>query len=116
MKRGYLLFLQDILRAIQSIEEFVAGMDFDVFAADDRVKSAVVWKLVTIGEAAKNIPAQVRKRHAHIPWSSMAKMRDRLAHGYFVIDDEVVWQVIREELPALKPQIQKAYEHERQNP
>lgn len=44
----------------------------------------------------------------------MAKMRDRLAHGYFTIDDEMVWRVIREELPALKPQIQEVYDHERQ--
>lgn len=56
MRRDYLLFLQDILKAVQS---FVAGMDFDTFSADDRVKGAVAWKLVIIGEAVKNIPASV---------------------------------------------------------
>lgn len=57
MKRDYPLFLKDILEAMESIEEFVAEMEFDAFSKDDCVKSAVVWKLVTIGEAAKNIPA-----------------------------------------------------------
>ncbi len=114
MKRDYILFLQDILEAVERIEAFVAGMDFATFAANDCVKSAEAWKLVTIGEAVKNLPSSVRKRYPHIPWSSMAKMRDRLAHGYFTIDDEVLWKVVQEELPALKPQLKEVYEHERQ--
>jgi len=116
MRRQYVLFLKDILEAMERIEEFVGTTDFEGFAANDQLKSAVVWKLVTIGEAAKNVPAHVRKQHTHTPRSSMARMRDGLAHAYFIVDDEIVWKVVREELPRLKPAIREIYEHERGHP
>jgi uncharacterized protein with HEPN domain len=113
MRRNHLLFIKDILEAMRRIEEFITSLSFEEFQADDKVKSAVVWKLVVIGEATKNIPAQIRDRYPHIPWSSMARMRDRLAHGYFTVDDEIVWKVVKEELPALRPHIEEVYERER---
>ena len=61
-----------------------------------------------IGESSKSIPAQVKRRYRDIPWSAMAKMRDRLAHGYFAIDYEIVWKVIKEELPPIKNKIGKS--------
>lgn len=112
MRRDYALFIQDILEAMQRIQEFVGDMTFAEFSADDKTQSAVVRKLEIIGEAAKNVPPTVRKRYPAIPWGSMAKMRDRLSHGYWVVDCEIVWQVIQEELPALRPQIEQIYERE----
>ena len=107
MRRGYRLFIKDILDAIEKIEEFVAGMDFEEFRDDDKTVSAVVRKLEIIGEATKNIPDEVRQRYPKLPWREMAKIRDKLIHGYFVVDHQIVWKVIEEELPLLKPQIEK---------
>lgn len=105
MKRNYTLYLQDILRSIEKIERYVEGYDFEQFKADDKTVSACVREIEVIGEAAKQIPESITSRHAHIPWSLMAKMRDKLIHWYFEIDEEIVWKVIKEQFPTLKTQI-----------
>lgn len=112
MKREYTFFLKGILEAIDRIERFMGEKTFDNFVQDDMLTSAVVRQLEVIGEAAKNLPAAVRKRSPDVPWSSMARMRDRLSHGYWTVDYEIVWKVVKEELPALKPRLQEIYEKE----
>ena len=107
MKRDYKLFIKDIVDAIESIEEFVAGMSYEEFKNDDKTVSAVVRKLEIIGEATKNIPDEIKERYPNLPWNEMAKIRDKLIHGYFSVDFEIVWKVIKEELPLLKPEIEK---------
>ncbi len=107
MKREYLFFLKDILDAIEKIEEFVGNMGFDEFTKDDKTVSAVIRKLEIIGEATKYLPAELRRKYPDLPWSSMAKLRDRLIHGYFVVDYEIIWNVIKKELPLLKPKLEK---------
>ena len=107
MKRDYRLFLQDIVDAIRSIDAFIQGMDFEDFINDDKTSSAVVRKLEIIGEATKNIPADIRNQHKHIPWSEMARMRDKMIHFYFGLDHEIVWKVIKHRLPDILIQIEK---------
>ena len=112
MKREHIFFIKDILDAIEKIEQFVGDMGFEEFVQDDKTSSAVVRKLEIIGEATKNMPLTIRKKYSMLPWSSMAKMRDRLVHGYFVVDHEIVWKVVKEELPALKPKIEEILKKE----
>ena len=112
--RDYSLFLKDILAAIESIQSFVAGMDFESFLDDDKTVSAVVRKFEIIGEAAKQIPEDVRGRYPMIPWKEMAGMRDRLIHFYFGIDHLLVWKTIQERLPETKQQVQRLLENNRQ--
>ena len=80
------LYLKDILAELESVETFVAGMDLGEFSADDKTASAVVRKFEIIGEAAKNIPEDIRRRYPKIPWKEMAGMRDRVIHFYFGVD------------------------------
>ncbi len=115
MNRKYLLFIKDMLDAIDRILEFVEGMDFRAFAADDKTMSAVLRKIEIIGEASKNIPAEVKQKYVTVPWSRLAKMRDRLIHGYFAIDEEIIWKVVSMELPELRREIVKVYESESLN-
>lgn len=110
MKREPSLFIKDVLESMEKINEFVGSMSFNEFVQDDKTVSAVIRKLEIIGEATKNIPEEIRRTHEQIPWREMARMRDRLAHGYFIVDFELVWKVIKEELPPIKSLIEKMLE------
>lgn len=105
MKRDYTLYIKDILDCIGKIEEFVKDMEFEEFREDDKTTSAVVRKIEIIGEATKNIPSAIREKYTQLPWADMAKMRDKIIHFYFGVDYEIVWNVIKERLPKIKPLI-----------
>ncbi|MGH8114422.1 MAG: HepT-like ribonuclease domain-containing protein [Rhodanobacteraceae bacterium] len=97
-----------MLDAIQPALGYVSGFDKERFLRDRRTQQAVVMNLVVIGEAATKlverhpdfVPAQ-----PSIPWNSMRGMRNRLAHGYFDIDLDVVWDTLQHDLPALERQL-----------
>ena len=110
MKRDYSLYIKDILDCIERVEEFVGDLNFDEFLADDKTSSAVVRKLEIIGEATKNIPKFITQEYDEIPWKEMARMRDKIIHFYFGVDYEIVWSVIKERLPEIKPTIRQILE------
>jgi len=66
--RDYTLYLKDILEAMEAIEKFVEGIDFDNFQKNDMVSSAVIRKFEIIGEATKNVPETIRSKYPEIPW------------------------------------------------
>lgn len=101
MKTNYKIYLKDILEASNLIEEFVRRMNFEDFLEDKKTSSAVIRQLEIIGEAAKNIPIEVKKQHQIIPWKQIAGMRDRLIHQYMKVDYQVVWDSIQM-LPQIK--------------
>lgn len=107
MKRDYSLFVKDIYEAIKKIEQFIGDMNFDDFMKNDMTKSAVVWKLHLIGEATKNIPKFIRDKYRDLPWKQMARMRDKISHFYFGVNYYIVWVVIKERLPEIKPKIRR---------
>ena len=109
MKREYRHFLTDIIDAIDKIQEFIAYLTYEEFIQDDKTASAVARKLEIIGEAAKNIPENVKSEH-DLPWKEMIRMRDRISHAYFGIDFEIVWKVITERIPEIRPIIAKMLE------
>ena len=105
MKRNYRLFLEDISARIGKINIFISDMNFDEFVKDDKTVSACIREIEVIGEATKQIPQEVRNRFSELPWSLMAKMRDKLIHWYFEIDEEIVWNVATKKLTQIKIQI-----------
>jgi len=70
----------------------------------------VTRALEIIGEAAKNVPDTIKKEHPKIPWKFMAGLRDKVIHGYFAINYDIVWDVIQHKLPEIEPEIRLLYD------
>lgn len=101
------IYLRDILEAMEAIERFVEGVDFNGFKSDDMRVSAVIRKFEIIGEAAKNVPENIKQKYSSIPWKDMAAMRDKLIHFYFGIKYEIVWNTIKDVIPQIRPLIRE---------
>ena len=89
------------------MEEFAREINYASFVLDRRTVNAVIRSLEVMGEAAKRIPEEIRRKYPDIPWKRMAGMRDKLIHEYAGVDLETVWDAITEELPPLKPLLEK---------
>jgi len=103
--RDYQLYLDDILEAINRIEKYTAGLAFEKLEKNTLVLDGVVHNLEIIGEAVKNIPSQLKEKYPQVEWKKIAGLRDILAHEYFGIDLDVVWDIVKNKLPALKAQV-----------
>ncbi len=100
MRRDDALLL-DILLAAQKILRFVGNMSAEQFAVNEMAQSAVIRELQVIGDASRLITAETQAAHPEIEWADIIGMRNRLVHGYFAIRLDVVWRVIKEDLPRL---------------
>jgi uncharacterized protein with HEPN domain len=110
-ERDHRDYLHDILHYMSAVEKFTAGMSFDEFAEDEKTIYAVVRGIEVVGEATKHIPNSIRSKYPMIPWKDMAGIRDRVIHGYFVVDLEIIWKTATEEFPELKPEIKRIVSH-----
>ena len=106
-KRDWRLRVSDILDSITKIQEYVAGLTFEMFRHNEMAVDAVVRNLEIIGEAARHIPAEVEAISPDIPWNDMRAMRNIIAHEYFGIDRLVVWETAAHDLPPLIPTLEK---------
>ena len=106
-KREYRDYLHDILDAVNDVESFVEGMSFEQFEKDRKTLNAVVRSIEIIGEAAKNIPVDMREKYGKLPWKKMIGMRDKVIHGYFGVEIKTVWNTVKNDLPPLKQLVQK---------
>ncbi len=107
MKRDYRVYIDDILEALTKIERYFEVSTLGDSGTNEMAVDAIVRNFEVIGEATKRIPDSIRQKYPEIPWKLMAGMRDKLIHEYFGINTEVLLKTIKEDLPALKPQIEQ---------
>jgi uncharacterized protein with HEPN domain len=107
MPRDFEVYLEDLLKAIAKIRTYVAGVTRQSFAQDSMRIDAVVRNLEIIGEAAKMIPESIRIQYPNIEWKKIAGLRDILAHHYFEVDLDIVWDVVQNKLPELERDLGK---------
>jgi len=107
MKREYEDYLRDMLENAEKALSFVQGMDYDGFCTDDKAVYAVIRAFEIIGEAARQIPDNVRQSHQEIQWREIAAMRNKLTHEYFGVNTKVIWRTVHEDLPIIIPLLKK---------
>ncbi len=99
VKRDYILYLSDMFLSMQRINKYIREIDFETFSQSDIVLDAVIRNLEIIGEAAKKIPFEVQEKYPEMPWSKMYSLRNLIAHEYFAVDIELVWELAKNRLP-----------------
>ena len=91
---------------------YTQGMNIEDFLADERTFDAVMRNLQIIGEATKNVPLEIRNRYPEVEWRKIAGLRDVLAHAYFSLENEILWDIIQNKVPPLLKQVQHILEVE----
>jgi uncharacterized protein with HEPN domain len=105
-------YLRHILDEIAYIDSVLGNTDKEHFLADQTLRRSFVRSIEIIGEAVKNIPADFKSKHHGINWKRIAGMRDKLIHGYFGVDYQLVWDVATTKLPELKDKISQIIDKE----
>lgn len=98
-ERDNILYLEDIILAMERIQEYISGLDFIQFKRDYKTVDAVVRNFEVIGEASKNLSKDIKDNYPNVPWEEMYRLRNRISHEYFGIDYEIIWDIISRHLP-----------------
>ena len=97
-----------MLVATKKIQRYTEQSSFESYQHDEEKIDATLRNLEIIGEAAKNIPVEVRNKYPNIAWRGIARFRDVIVHHYFGVDLETVWNIIENELPVLFAELEVA--------
>ena len=112
MSRNPCLFLEDIRGSCEKILRYSKGLAFKQFYSDEKTVDAVIRNIIIIGEAVKKLPDDLKFRHNTIEWRKIAGLRDIVVHAYFGIDEDILWDVVQNKIPALLNDIKMILESE----
>lgn len=112
MRRPYLLYLEDILASANKILIYTGDGSFEEIFRDEMRLDAIVRNFEIIGEATGHIPQEIRDKYQAVEWTKISDFRNVLAHEYFGIDYEIMWDVIKNKLPGLKAQVSSIIDQE----
>ena len=107
MSRDRRQWLEDIAESCAKILRFISGTSYDEFVEDEKTYDAVVRNLEIIGEAAKNVPDDIRLKYRGIEWRKIAGLRDVIAHEYFGIDNDILWDIIQNKVEPLQKEVKR---------
>lgn len=112
MHRTFLHYLHDIHEAAGRIRKYTAGMSIQEFSSDKKTQDAVIRNFEIIGEATKNLPVDLRDRYPAVEWRQVAGLRDVIAHRYYRVDVDILWEIIQKKIPVLRREIGKILKEE----
>ncbi len=101
MSRDWLLYLDDLIDSAEKIERFLRGCSFEIFSSDEMLFDAVLFNLEVIGEAVKKLPEEAKTSVPDANWIGPARMRDLIAHHYFAVDPQIVWEAATQQVPKI---------------
>jgi uncharacterized protein with HEPN domain len=105
------ILLQDIRDSCEKVARFSHGLSRDAVLSDEMRLDAILLNLHVIGEAVKKLPADLREKHPEIPWREIAGLRDFIAHAYFALDLDIVWDAVRKDVPELLHKVTRILEN-----
>jgi len=112
MSRDELMYLHDIVDSCERLLRYTSGLTKEQLLADEKTYDAVVRNLEVIGEAAKHVSDKLRSQIPDIEWRKIAGMRNLLAHAYFGIDNNILWDVVQNKIPQLAKAINAFFDKE----
>jgi len=108
--RPYGLYASDMLESMARIERYVKGLSYNEFVRSEIVIDAVIRNLEVMGEAAKNVPDEVKDAHPEIPWKRIVGLRNIVIHDYLGIDLENIWRIATKNIPEVRPLVARLLE------
>lgn len=101
MSRDWLLYLDDLIASAEKVQRFLKGRSLDAFIADELLFDAVLFNLEVIGEAVKKLPEEAKSAAPDADWTGPARMRDLIAHHYFSVEPQIVWEAATRHVPKI---------------
>jgi uncharacterized protein with HEPN domain len=102
-ERGDSEWISDMQEAIRRVQEYTRSITYRGLLEDRKTQDAVLRNIAILGEAAKNLSAEFKRRHKGVEWKAIGGMRDKLVHDYFGVNWDILWDVVQTKLPTWKP-------------
>lgn len=112
INRQFDFYLEDMLKSMLRITEYINNKNFSDFKKDYMLVDAVVRNFEIIGEASKNVPLEIQEMYPEIPWKKMYGLRNLISHEYFGIDYEMLWEIASTNLPQNIQDLKKIIERQ----
>ena len=109
-RKDPVLLVEDILEAMNKIEDYISGMEFQDFKSNSMAIDAVLRNLEVIGEASNNLPSNILSEYSEVPWKRMIGLRNIVIHEYFGVDLNIIWRIITKDIPETKPELEEVLE------
>lgn len=107
MSRESGMYLDDMRTCCRKVLAYTQGMDRSSFLSDEKTFDAVIRNLEVLGEAGKHVDAKTRRRYPDVDWRAICGLRDVLAHDYFGIDEDVLWDIVSVRIPELSQLLER---------
>lgn len=105
--RRELLLLDEMAEAAEQAHRLVDGVPLKVMASDRMLRDALLWNFTVLGEAASQLSAEFMDRYPQVPWQQPARLRNRIVHGYWSIDLEILQTTAQDQLPEFAAQVRR---------